>query len=72
MAIKLADDCWAYENFDVIYSQDDGGWYASDLSGQTTAVFATRQEAVRAAAREEWDRASFELEPHTSDYVPYQ
>lgn len=41
---------------DVTYSPDDGGWYCSRYPNRaTTAVYPTREKAVSAAARGEWE-----------------
>jgi hypothetical protein len=43
---------------DVVYSPDDGGWYAERFGAgpeRVTAVYATRFAALAAARREAWD-----------------
>jgi hypothetical protein len=45
-------------SFDIVYSPDDGGWYAEEYtSDRTTAVYATRREALDAARREVWEES---------------
>lgn len=42
---------------DVVYSPDDGGWYAVEASpnDRTTAIYSTANEARAAANSGEWD-----------------
>jgi hypothetical protein len=42
--------------YELVYSPDDGGWYASEFpSGRTTAVYRSKSEARESAEAGNWE-----------------